>query len=401
MNVSRGTIRHFDYIDAVRGLAFLWVLTLHCALCLGPFPLRWIFLHGIYGVQLFFLASAFTLKASWEQRSKVDRFPVIEFYARRLLRIAPMFWLAAVFYSLVPDAMPRFWLDQFAPDGVRPAYYVLTALFLHGFHPYTFNSIVPGGWSIAVEVSFYVLCPLCLIFLGTPRRTAAAALACLWAAHYFYGAVPEFLRGHFFPAVPPDGVFQFWEHLWFPSQAAVFMMGFCVYYLTNQPQVRRLVEDRFWALVLLATSLLALWGLIPGDANFTPIEMWVVVAMGCAVIALSGNAVPILSSRLLRHIGTLSYSCYLVHFAALGLALRILNIRISAAAAFADYASPAANLLRFSGLCVTTLAITILIASVTHRLVERPGIEMGRKIARYLNGAAKPGSGTIPDSRSG
>lgn len=79
MSSTREAIKHLDYIDAVRGFAFLWVLTLHCAICVGAFPLQWIFLHGVFGVQLFFLASAVTLRASWAQRSSVDRFPALSF----------------------------------------------------------------------------------------------------------------------------------------------------------------------------------------------------------------------------------------------------------------------------------------------------------------------------------
>ena len=52
---------------------------------------------------------------------------------------------------------------------------ILTALFLHGWHPETINSVVPGGWSIAAETSFYLLLPL-LFRLVTTRTRALAFL---------------------------------------------------------------------------------------------------------------------------------------------------------------------------------------------------------------------------------
>jgi hypothetical protein len=55
---------------------------------------------------------------------------------------------------MFPNVMPAFWLSKWALAGVHTSYFVLTALFLHGWNPYTFNSIVPGGWSIAVEMTF-------------------------------------------------------------------------------------------------------------------------------------------------------------------------------------------------------------------------------------------------------
>lgn len=57
-----------------------------------------------------------------------------------------MFWLAIPFFLLL--------------NGKAPAWEVATiALFVHGFHPQSINSVVPGGWSIAVEMTFYAVFP--------------------------------------------------------------------------------------------------------------------------------------------------------------------------------------------------------------------------------------------------
>ena len=395
MNSTRNEIKHLDYIDAVRGFAFLWVLTFHCAICVGQFPLRWVFLHGVFGVELFFLASAMTLNASWVQRREVDRFPALAFYVRRLLRIAPMFWLGMIFYTLLPDVIPRFWLGQFAPTGVRPAYYYATAFFVNGWFPYSFTSIVPGGWSIAVEMTFYLFCPLCFMFLTTPKRVAVATMLCVWLSHYFYASVPLFLRNHLFPAVQLDGAFLHWAHFWFPTQAPVFMLGFCIFHLLRNPQFQRLARDRLWAWTILVASILALCGFLPGETHFTPIDFWIVVALGGVVVSMSGGAIPILVTKPLRYVGVLSYSCYLVHFAALGLVLRVLHIRLSADEPGKDFGSPGANLGFFAVLSGLTLAVTVIVAALTHRLVEKPGIDFGRGIVRLLNRVSPQDSSAI------
>lgn len=190
---------HFAYIDAVRGLAFLAVLTVHTALTVGHFFSQNILIKAGYGVQLFFLASAITLCHSMSARKKVDAFPIFFFYLRRLFRIAPLFWAAIVFYWTFPHIMPTFWLSQWAPAGVHPSYFVLTTLFLHGWHPYTFTSIVPGGWSIAVEMTFYILFPLIFYFLGLSlKRTVVAVLSGILYVNLL-GHVDLWLRQHFFP----------------------------------------------------------------------------------------------------------------------------------------------------------------------------------------------------------
>ena len=67
-----------------------------------------------------------------------------------------MFYLGMIAYLLYSGMSNERW----APNGVAWWHVLLTALFLHGWHPETINTVVPGGWSIAVEMSFYLFVPL-------------------------------------------------------------------------------------------------------------------------------------------------------------------------------------------------------------------------------------------------
>ncbi|UFW43506.1 hypothetical protein BcanWSM471_10700 [Bradyrhizobium sp. WSM471] len=53
---------------------------------------------------------------------------------------------------------------------------ILTATFLHGFWPDSVNSVVPGDWSIAAEMTFYLVFPLLITAFGS-RRHLYVALA--------------------------------------------------------------------------------------------------------------------------------------------------------------------------------------------------------------------------------
>ena len=82
----------------------------------------------------------------------------------------PLFWIAIVFYLLVTRGRG---IRNLAPDGVSASDVLLTFFFLHWASVTAFNSVVPGGWSIAVEMQFYLLFPL-LIYLFRRRNGADA-----------------------------------------------------------------------------------------------------------------------------------------------------------------------------------------------------------------------------------
>lgn len=232
---------HFAYIDAVRGLAFLAVLCAHIAMSVNV-PARVILMGGMFGVQLFFLASAITLCYSMDARSKVEPRPLLSFYLRRLFRIAPLFWIALLFYWLFPNVMPAFWLGKWAPFGVHPSYYWMTALFIHGWNAYSFNSVVPGGWSIAVEMNFYLIFPILYKYLGKSPRVAGLAL--LMGTVYLRVLLHSTSR----PLFGVDqSVWLTFSNYWFPAQLPVFLAGFFTYHITRDAGLKRRLRSTFAA----------------------------------------------------------------------------------------------------------------------------------------------------------
>ena len=101
------------WIDALRGLAILMVLANHVALVIPGLsaPVLALARFGQMGVQLFFVASAFTLCLSWQQRRHDEPLPVQRFLLRRVFRRGP--WenaaTAAIAVGVVMMMQP-FWL---------------------------------------------------------------------------------------------------------------------------------------------------------------------------------------------------------------------------------------------------------------------------------------------------
>jgi peptidoglycan/LPS O-acetylase OafA/YrhL len=164
---------HLDYIDSLRGLAIILVITVHVGVYypLTNQTLQIIINQGARGVQLFFVVSAFTLVTSWNQRKD----GAASFYIRRFCRIAPMFWLAIAFFVLLNGLTPR----HDAPAGLSGWHVALTALFMHGWLPETINSVVPGGWSIAVEMTFYIFFPVIVKYCKNVRTIVIALIISL------------------------------------------------------------------------------------------------------------------------------------------------------------------------------------------------------------------------------
>ena len=91
--------KRFHYIDALRGFSFLSVLCVHVAQTTQLGIGRNLTDSGQYGVQMFFIISSLTLTRAFLTDTTPNN--IFRFYVRRFLRIAPLFWTAAVFYFLI------------------------------------------------------------------------------------------------------------------------------------------------------------------------------------------------------------------------------------------------------------------------------------------------------------
>ncbi len=154
-------IKHFDYIDALRGIAILMVVVAHVGqitfqsgLVLNITSL------GVYGVQLFFMISALTLFFSYNQRKDVDSENTKRnFFIRRFFRIAPGFYLAIFIYSLVLIFNNYInYSDKIANFSVFKT--IIYSIFLGLLYEPAMSYLPFGGWTVQVEMAFYILIPM-------------------------------------------------------------------------------------------------------------------------------------------------------------------------------------------------------------------------------------------------
>jgi exopolysaccharide production protein ExoZ len=282
-------------LDLLRGVAILLVVFVHCAISAsGSVPGLTAFAHeyGERGVQLFFMVSGYTMMLTFGD--KTDCSAILSFYIRRAFRIVPLFWAAILFYLVITKGEGfRFW----APDGITTGDVVLTFLFLHWSSVTAFNSVVPGGWSIAVEMQFYLLFPLLIMLFRRPNGPTL-----VYGGIALIGVIGKFMAdGYLLPrlaaSLPHDQAYlaNAFFYCWLPQQLICFGFGILLYdfiELKNRPW--------FGALLLAGASLsYSRWGA----------EVVLLFALACGILA--ANVRLPLVGLLGRH----SYAIYLVHFA--------------------------------------------------------------------------------------
>jgi peptidoglycan/LPS O-acetylase OafA/YrhL len=155
-------------LDGLRGLAILIVVLYHCrTVGRPPRAIASLFEIGWTGVDLFFVLSGFLITGILlDSRSASNYFS--SFYARRVLRIFPLYYLALSLVLLGGSL-------RLLPSGDHagtPAWYFIYA------QNWKFVDVPFLGhfWSLAVEEQFYFLWPL-IVYLFPERRVLQIAIA--------------------------------------------------------------------------------------------------------------------------------------------------------------------------------------------------------------------------------
>lgn len=104
---------------------------------------------GIYGVSIFFVLSGLSMALVYHDYFKSIK-EILYFYYRRIMRIFPLFWLAFLCVMLLNHRM----------EPLRE--WIVNLFFVFGFDENT-TTVVPGGWSVGVEIYFYIFTPFILI----------------------------------------------------------------------------------------------------------------------------------------------------------------------------------------------------------------------------------------------
>jgi peptidoglycan/LPS O-acetylase OafA/YrhL len=164
-------------LDTLRALAIVLVFTNHYMIFVSGEPtFGWVSQIGWAGVDLFFALSGYLignqiLGGIRKEQAGTGRFSLARFYARRLLRTLPNFYVVLALYAL--------WPAMRGTSSMPPLWQFLT---------FTQNiNLTPGtafshAWSLCVEEQFYFLLPALALLIAMLRKSLLWAWVAVLAA---------------------------------------------------------------------------------------------------------------------------------------------------------------------------------------------------------------------------
>lgn len=289
--------KFFGSLDGLRGLSVLGVVWYHTAA--DDYPDSVLLSSGNLGVTLFFAISGFLITTLLlREQERTGHIDLKAFYARRSLRIFPLYYSVLALYTLLVLALER------QSEAGR--------LFLSNlpyFATYTSNLFVGEGdrvifyfaWSLALEEQFYLVWPFLLAYV---RRSLALGIigillvmaVCHWEELILpgtFGPAYDFVAGHL---------------------SASLLLGVLVAYALHSPVgftlLHRVLGSPWAAPVALG---LTLWSLASPTAPLTLVHLCFALLVAVCVIRPDHGLTRLLEYRPLGVIGVLSYGIYLLH----------------------------------------------------------------------------------------
>lgn len=336
-----------DYLDSIRGVAALLVVLHH--------TFEWFIKHfeinypilvnlfetfnlGRFGVLIFFLTSGFLIP--WSLKRNTPH-PLKNFVIKRFFRLYPAYW-----FSIIPAVIigTGVGMNIISTDQV-----LLNFTMIHKF--LGVESVIESYWTLHVELIFYFLCVILfslnllqnnayLIMLTIVFSLCAVAVAAL--GYYYHIRIPVLM----------------------PQGLAIMFYGslLCNYFIKKQSELLK-------PLVILTVLYLILLSVADKFYYVDSWLKWFFTHLAAFFMFFLLITKVKLNNRIAVYLGRISYSLYLLH-------TLVINV------VFKMFGNFAETELGFYIVMISVLAGSILVADLSYRFIEKPGVRLAGKLTQ-------------------
>lgn len=371
-------VKEHGFINLFRAVAAFWVLSAHCMIWGGwygiPLPSAKI------AVDLFMMITGYLMAANAVARRQLEPLENVStwlrFWLRRFFRLAPAYYFSLFLatltseyflsgYKLLHNLNPVFFGG--AGGVYDPARIEFTTLnlilhvsFLFGLHPqWAFSTFLPD-WSLSLEMQFYFVFPILILFMQRLGFLKMAVIICAFSIPIgIY--ISQHVR-YFEPSL-----------LFFKLQ--YFVGGILIYAITS---TQRTSYSRMLMLVI-AVTLVSLESKYGKELVALPVLLLAMVLFGWSE---RKNSIPklfssLMNSKFIGFASNSSYGVYLIH----GFFISACGHLFTSHPLLLNLPPPEKVGLMFG--FVTVFAY--ISGYAIHRWIELPGIRFGKRIdARFF-----------------
>lgn len=329
----------------MRGIAATGIVAFHVAI-LGQYTGNNAIFDRTIGrgdcfVRMFFLLSGFSLMNAYHKKLLNRSFDIIEYLSARALRVFPLFLITMLAHCV---------LNIIQGSTIRIAEIVGTGSMLFALMPSHQDPLVWAGWSMGIQMVFYLVFPVFLAICETRKRTwMVFFFSCflLWAYLDFYSI-----------NVDAQHINIIRQFVYFPAGALLF------HYKSSLNESNK--KDRIITVVICLLVELICFGL------FTHIQddITMIFAFSAWTIMQLINADRITSCNLFCGLGKISYEIYLIHM----LIYRVIVYFSWLMNAIYNMPFPIAYTIHFGIVYVLTICIACLYTKFYRKIISDRGV---------------------------
>jgi peptidoglycan/LPS O-acetylase OafA/YrhL len=342
------------FIHGLRGIAAMSVALMHCyestpvgdnVSFMLPVWLDYIIRRGFIGVDLFFVISGFVISLTLYKRlATFAEFG--RFFLRRQLRLDPPYW-TAIALSVGSAVVINHYRPQ--TDAPVPSIGDIVA---HLFYLQQFlgiKEIVGIFWTLCQEIQFYLFFGF-VILLFHKKQVSARTIGWVMLPLYILSLL------------------CFWDLVWSPR--GLFLQRWYEFFTGVVAFLFYRKQIGITQLLAYMAALAAIWVINPAtDNGMAQLTTGTVLVLSgvFAIASRTGGVGRWLDNPVMRYLGTISYSLYLMH-AVIG--IRLLKVMVH----------PGDSVGRSWLLYVVALLISVAASELIFRVIERPSMELSHRM---------------------